>query len=129
MQQMLKQPWGATAYGAGSVKAAPDLVRIRFKVVRVEQSPSEAFAMATTAVHDVRQALRQHGVADRAVERSQLGLQSSWTYGSERRFLGYECQASFVVESANLEDTQALLVDLVAAGANEIQGVDFDVKA
>ena len=127
--QMVQQPWGVTAYGAGSVKVAPDLVRVRFKVVRVEQTPSKAFAAATKAVHAIRESLRRHGIPDQAVERSQLGLESSWTYGSDRRFLGYECAASFVVESANLEVVQALLVDLVAAGANEIQGVDFDVHA
>jgi uncharacterized protein len=32
-------------------------------------------------------------------------------------------------ESGDLDDVQQLLVDLVAAGANEIEGVDFDVSA
>jgi len=31
------------------------------------------------------------------------------------------------VESANLDHVQQLLVDVVAAGANEIEAVDFDV--
>lgn len=31
------------------------------------------------------------------------------------------------MESGDLDDVQQLLVDLVAAGANEIEGVDFDV--
>ena len=77
----------------------------------------------------VRRALRDHAVQDASVERSRLGLKSSWSFGSERRFLGYECRAAFSVESGDLDDVQALLVDLVAAGANEIDAVDFDVKA
>lgn len=113
--QMVERPWGVTAYGAASVKAAPDLVRARFKVIRVEQTPSDAFAVASDAVQAVRRTLRGHGVADGAVERSRLGLKSSWSYGSERKFLGYECQAAFSVESADLDDVQGLLVDLVAA--------------
>ncbi|HEU5025748.1 MAG TPA: SIMPL domain-containing protein [Spirillospora sp.] len=125
--QMVERPWGVTAYGAASVKAMPDLVRARFKVVRVEQTPSQAFAAAGDAVQEVRQTLRGHGIADAAVERSRLGLESSWTFGSDRKFLGYECQAAFTVESGDLDDVQALLVDLVAAGANEIEAVDFDV--
>jgi uncharacterized protein YggE len=127
--QMVERPWGVAAYGAASVKAMPDLVRARFKVTRVEQTPSQSFATASDAVREVRQALRRHGVADAAVQRSQLGLNSSWSYGgAQRKFLGYECQASFVAESADLDDVQALLVDLVAAGANQIDGVDFDVR-
>ncbi|QKW32841.1 SIMPL domain-containing protein [Actinomadura sp. NAK00032] len=126
--QMMERPWGVATYGAASVKAMPDLVRARFKVIRVEQTPSQAFAAASDAVQEVRQTLRRHGISDAAVERSRLGLKSSWSYGgSERKFVGYECQASFSVESGALDDVQPLLVDLVAAGANEIEGVDFDV--
>jgi uncharacterized protein YggE len=128
--QLIERPWGVAAYGAASVKAMPDLVRARFRVVRLEQTPSKSFAAASEAVHAVRQALRQHAIPDSAVERSRLDLKSAWSnpYGPDRRFLGYECQASFAVESGNLDDVQQLLVDLVAAGANEIEAVDFDVS-
>lgn len=126
--QMMERPWGVAAYGASSVKAMPDLVRARFKVIRVEQTPSEAFAAASDPVQAVRRTLRRHGISDAAVERSRLGLKSSWSFGgTERKFIGYECQASFAVESGALDDVQPLLVDLVAAGANEIDAVDFDV--
>lgn len=127
--QMIERPWGVAAYGAASVKAQPDLVRVRFRVTRLEQTPAQAFAAASDAIRAVRQALRQHEVPDAAVERSRLDLKSEWTYGNERKFLGYECKASFAVEFGNLDGVQSLLVDLVAAGANEIEAVDFDVTA
>lgn len=126
--QMIERPWGIAAHGAASVRSAPDLVRARFKVIRLEQTPSRAFAAATKAVHAVREALRAHQVADSAVERSRLDLKSSFSsYGAERKFLGYQCKASFALQSANLDDIQQLLVDVVAAGANEIEAVEFDV--
>ncbi|WP_430781925.1 SIMPL domain-containing protein [Actinoplanes sp. G11-F43] len=125
---MIERPWGVTAYGAASVKSKPELVRTQFRVVRLEQTPSDAFAAANEAVRAVRQTLRRHDVPDSAVERSRLDLTSSWDgYGPNRKFLGYRCQAAFVVETGNLEDIQQLLVDIVAAGANEIESVDFDV--
>jgi len=127
--QMIERPWGITTYGAASVKAMPDMVRIRFKVVRLEQTPSEAFAAASEAVRSVRRTLREHDVADAAVDRSRLDLKTLWEYGNNRKFLGYQCQAAFAVESHNLDGVQQLLVDLVAAGAYEIEGVDFDVRA
>ena len=70
--QMVERPWGVTAYGAASVKAMPDVVRARFRVIRLEQTPSQAFAVANDAVRAVRAALRQHSVPDSAVERSRL---------------------------------------------------------
>lgn len=127
--QMIERPWGVVTYGAASRKAAPDLVRIRFKVVRLAQAPSESFAAANDGVRAVRQSLRDHGIADAAVETSRLSLKSEWSFGSERRFLGYQCQASFTVESPDLDDVERLLIDIVGAGANEIEAVQFDVRA
>jgi uncharacterized protein len=128
--QMVERPWGVAAYGAASVKAAPDMVRARFKVIRLEQTPSRAFQAASGAVRAVREALRAHQVRDSAVERSRLDLRSAWSgFGPDRKFLGYQCQASFALQSGNLDDVQQLLVDLVAAGANEIEAVEFDVTA
>lgn len=35
VMQLIERPWGVTAYGAASVKSMPDMVRARFRVVRV----------------------------------------------------------------------------------------------
>jgi uncharacterized protein YggE len=128
--QMVERPWGITAFGAASVKAVPDLVRVRFKIVRVERSPAAAFEAARRAVRAVRGVLREHGIADAAVEGSRLDLRTAFEFvDGTRKFVGYQCQAAFAVESGALDDVEPLLVDVVAAGANEIEGVDFDVIA
>jgi uncharacterized protein YggE len=127
IMQMVKHPWGVSAYGAANVRRKPDLVRIRFKVIRLEQTPSQAFRAANDAVQAVRRTLREHGVEDAAVDSSRLGLKSSWSYGTKRKFLGYQCEAAFSIESRALDDVESLLVDLVAVGANEIEDVEFDV--
>lgn len=127
---MVQNPWGVTVHGAASVKAAPDLVRISFKVTRLDSSPARALAAASDAVSRVRGALREHRVPDAAVERSRLSLVSAWSgYGADRKFLGHQCSAMFALQSRELDDVQALLVDLVVAGANEIESVEFDVVA
>ncbi|WP_231639931.1 SIMPL domain-containing protein [Micromonospora sp. NRRL B-16802] len=126
--QMVERPWGITAFGAASVKALPNLVRVRFKIVRLEQTPAAAFEAARTAVRAVRGALREHGIADAAVEGSRLDLKTATEYADgSRRFIGYQCQAAFAVQSGVLDDVEPLLIDIVSAGANEIEGVDFDV--
>src|SRR5258708_13176977 len=111
--QMIERPWGVAAYGAASVKAAPDLVRVRFKVVRLEQTPSRSFAQATDAVRAVREVLRRHGLPDRAVENSRLGLKSLWSYAADRKFLGYQCQASLSSQSTNPHAIPHLLTHLL----------------
>jgi len=130
VMQMVERPWGITAFGAASVKAVPDLVRMRFKIVRVEQAPAAAFGAARAAVRAVRGALRDHGIGDSAVEGSRLSLKTATEYvNGASKFAGYQCQATFAVESGALDDVEPLLVDVVSAGANEIDGVDFDVAA
>lgn len=112
------------------MKAVPDLVRVRFKVVRLEQKPGQAFAAAGAAVNAVRRSLRSHGVPDAGVNSSRLRMRSEWGFPSGKRtFLGYQCEAGFAIESADLDGVQSMLVDLIAAGANEIEAVDFDVVA
>ncbi len=128
--QMVERPWGIAAFGVASVKAMPDLVRVRFKIKRVEQAPAAAFAAARTAVQAVRSVLREHGIGDAAVEGSRLDLTTATDYvDGTRKFAGYKCQAAFAVESRALDDVESLLVDVIEAGANEIEGVDFDVVA
>ncbi|MEV0460726.1 SIMPL domain-containing protein [Catellatospora methionotrophica] len=127
-KQMIKQPWGISAYGAASVKKAPDLVRVKLRVVRVEKDPQAAFTLVNADVRAVREVLRGHGVPDSAVDGSRLDLKSDWDWNSgKKRFVGYQCRAAFTVTSANLDSVQALLIDLVGAGASEIDAVEFDV--
>lgn len=94
--QMINRPWGITVYSTASVQAAPDLVRLRFHVARLEQAPAQAFAAATEAVGAVRRAIRAHGVPDGDVQRSRLSLKSHWSYGNERKFLRAEARRAAV---------------------------------
>ena len=123
VMQMVERPWGITAFGAASVKAVPDLVRIRFKVVRVEQSPTAAFEACAARCGSTGSATRRSRV------RGWTSRTPPSTWTGTRKFVGYQCQAAFAVESGALDDVEPLLVDVVAAGANEIEGVDFDVIA
>lgn len=128
MQTTITSPWGVTAYGAASVRAAPDLARIRLGIDRTEPSPQDAFAAARAAIAAVREAIRRHGVPDARVSASRLGLETAWNgYGPERTFLGYRCEATFAVELRELDVLEPLLIDVIEAGANQLSGVDFDV--
>lgn len=124
--QLITHPWGIAVQGFGRVTAAPDLVRVRFRVTRMEQAPAVAFDAATAALGQVRAVLRDHGVTK--VQESRLGLRTVWSYGEPTQTLvGYECTAGLLVESTSLDDVPRLLADLVAAGAHEVDSVEYDV--
>ncbi|MEO3856702.1 SIMPL domain-containing protein [Acrocarpospora sp. B8E8] len=126
----INAPWGVSAYGAASVKAAPDLVRVLLGVERIEPSPAAAFEAGQANVAGLRRVLRSHEIPDAAVSASRLRLTSAWEgYDASRKFLGYKCVASFTIETANLDGLQQLLIDVVGAGVNRVDEVDFDVRA
>ncbi|MBT2401734.1 SIMPL domain-containing protein [Streptomyces sp. ISL-100] len=128
MTQSISEPWGLSVFGAGSVRAEPQLVRVRLAVDVLEPSPDKAFQEAGTAVSNLRETLRRHGIPDASVSGSRLSLKSEYEDYSKRQSLGYRCRTSYVVESTAIDGLQQLIVDAVAAGANRVDGVEFDVR-
>ncbi|MEU3728738.1 SIMPL domain-containing protein [Streptomyces sp. NPDC033538] len=128
MTETIREPWGLSVFGAGSVRVEPQLVRVKLAVDVLEPAPDRAFQEAGAAVSRLRDVLRRHGVADASVSGSRLRLSSEYDgYGGERTFAGYRCQASYSVESGALDGLQQLIVDAVDAGAHRIDDVEFDV--
>ncbi|MFE6283978.1 SIMPL domain-containing protein [Streptomyces sp. NPDC057877] len=128
MTETIKEPWGLSVFGAGSVRVEPQLVRVKLTVETLEPAPEQAFQEAGAAVARLREVLRGHGIPDASVSGSRLRLSSEYSgYGGEREFLGYLCKAQYVVESEALDGLQQLIVDAVAAGARGIDSVEFDV--
>ena len=128
MSQTIHQPWGVSAVGSAILNAVPDLARIRVAISQTRPNPGEAFAATRAGVDRVRDVLRRHGVPDTAVFTSRLDLRSSWSYDNKRRLLGYECTASFVIEIRELDALESVLIDVVEAGANQVDNVEFDVS-
>ncbi|MGV9453923.1 SIMPL domain-containing protein [Streptomyces sp. NPDC003635] len=128
MTQTINDPWGISVFGAGSVRAEPQLVRVKLGVEELEPEPEQAFHEAGAAVTRLREVLRAHGIPDASVSGSRLRLSSEYGHANgTRKFLGYLCQAQYVIETETLDNLQQLLVDVVEAGARSIDGVEFDV--
>jgi uncharacterized protein YggE len=123
---VIEQPWGISASGRGSVTTEPDHAVVSLAVNRTGNQPREALDATAAAMAAVRAALREHGVPDEDVTSSRTSVQSTWDgYGPERRFLGHQCRAELTVKVAALESVEPVVVAVVAAGADEIVGVDY----
>jgi uncharacterized protein YggE len=128
MTETISEPWGLSVFGAGSVRVEPQLARVKLSVDVLEPLPDKAFQEAGAAVARLRDVLRGHGIPDASVSGSRLKLSSEYSgYGADRKFFGYSCQASYVIETEALDDLQQLIVDAVDAGAHNIDSVEFDV--
>jgi uncharacterized protein YggE len=126
---LIEQPWGISAYGTGTVDTEPDHAVVRVAVNRTNTQPDAALEATRQAVAAVRQSLRERGVPDSKVTSSRTSVQSSWDgYGPERRFVGHQCRAEFSIRVDDLDAVEPVVVDLVAAGADEVLGVDYDTS-
>ncbi|GAA2035129.1 SIMPL domain-containing protein [Catenulispora yoronensis] len=129
MTQSIKKPWGISVFGAASVDAAPDLARLRLACNQTEPTPAAAFAATRAATTAIREALRDRGVADAGISSSRLNLSTAWRYQEGTRIqAGYDCSVSFVIEIRDLDSLEQVLIDAVAAGANSVEAVEFDVS-
>jgi uncharacterized protein len=123
---VVERPWGVAVQGSATVRVMPDIARIRFRVSRAEKTLAQSFAAAIRASGAVRETLRRHGLRDEDVMSSRLGLESRRT-GYSAQATGFQCEVSFAVESRDLDGVQQLLMDLVVAGATDVDTLEFDV--
>ncbi|MFD9264133.1 SIMPL domain-containing protein [Streptomyces sp. NPDC059538] len=124
----IKEPWGLSVLGAGSVSAEPRLAHVDLAVDLLAPTPKAAYAEAGAAVTRLREVLREHGVPDSDVSGSRLQLTSQYKgYGAERSFLGYACVATYTVRTEALAGLELLIEDAVTAGANRVDAVRFEV--
>ena len=82
------------------MQAPPDLARLRFRVLRLEQTPAQSFAVTSEAVGAVRRVLREHGVPDGRVQSSQLALASAWSSSAHSESSAEDLAPGQVVVSA-----------------------------
>ena len=126
---LIERPWGITAYGHATAQVDPDHAVLRLAVNRIDNKPDKALQATSGAVAAVRGVLRQRGVPDAAVTSSRTSIHSVWDgYGADRRFRGHQCRAEFSIRIAQLDQVEQALVELVASGADEILGVEYDTS-
>lgn len=124
-----------TVSGAGEVRVAPDLATVSLGVVAQKESARAAQQEASRIAQDILDAITALDVPEEAVQTSQLVLTPVYEQGGPRqqvptepRIIAY--RASNVV-SVRLDDLARIgpAIDAgIDAGANQVQGVDFQLE-
>jgi uncharacterized protein YggE len=136
---MLAVPFGAmaqqvptiTVQGHGEIATVPDMATVSLGVVREGDSAGEAMASLAEATEAVLERMREESVAETDVQTGQLDLQPRWeraAEGSVPRIQGYVARTTLSVRVRDLEALGALLDAVVSDGANELNGLGFDLQ-
>lgn len=112
----------------GSATADPDLALVRVAVeVRAETAEAAREAAARDA-SGMREALRELGVPDDAVETTGFSIRPEYDHRSDsRELIGYTAVHSFEIES-EVDEAGAVIDAAVRGGASRVDGVQFTLQ-
>ena len=115
---------------AGEVKADPDQATISLGVQATAPTAAQAMADNAARMTRVLATLRGQGIAARDIQTSGINLSAQYDYQPNKapRLVGYQASNQVTVTVANLARLGPTLDAVTAAGANEIQGVNFGLK-
>jgi uncharacterized protein YggE len=119
-----------TVTGEATVKAAPDAAVIRIGVSsqgKTARAASDANAKEMTAV---MAAINQAGIAGQEVQTSWMSLQPQYepNKGGAARLIGFQANNQVTVKIRDIGKLSGVLDRAIAAGANEMSGIEFVVS-
>ena len=115
-----------TVVGNGSVFDTPDRADISFSIRTEETTAREAQLKNTEAVDAVYAKLEELGVEEKNIKTRGYDLYPVYDYSSNvEKITGYMVNTRIAVTDRTIEETGALLSEIVAAGANGIDSVSY----
>lgn len=127
-----------TISAEGQVTREPDLARFSAGVTSSGKTAGEALSANATDMNRVIAALKKAGIADRDIQTRNLSL--SPIYAPQKRaangqlepqeavIIGYRANNSVNVRQRKLNDYGRVIDALVSAGANQVNGPNFEVE-
>jgi uncharacterized protein YggE len=119
-----------TVTGEATVAIAPDAAVIRIGVNSQGKTAREASDANAKQMTSVLTAIKDAGVADRDVQTSRLSLQPQYDSNKNgtARLLGFQVTNQLTVKIHDIDKLPNLLDRAIAAGANEMSGIEFVVS-
>lgn len=119
--------------GEGMVSATPDMAVVTLGVTKEAREASAAMEAVSEDMTQVIDALRGAGVAAEDMQTRQISLHPLWsnggTYdsGAGRKITGFSASNTLSLRVRDLDQLGPVLDQVLRAGANQFQGLRFDV--
>jgi uncharacterized protein len=115
--------------GEGSASAAPDLARLRLGVDTQAVQARDALSANAAAMAKIIAALKADGIAEKDVQTSTLSITPIYSDDPKqaRSVTGYHAANMVAVRIRDLQQTGAIIDQLVALGSNDIAALAFDL--
>jgi len=118
-----------TVIGESSMAVAPEAAVIRIGVTSQDKTAREASDANARQMTAVLAAIKGNGVADRDIQTSRLSLQPQYdpNKGAPAHLTGFQATNQVTVRVRDIDKLPTLLDRAIAAGANEMSGIEFVV--
>jgi len=112
-----------TVSADGTVKVAPDAVRINGSVSIIGANSKDALSAASSAMAKVRTALTSNGIAAKDLATQSLTVYPEYNYTQDKGsvLIGYRASQSFTAVVRNAKNAGAVVDAAVAAGGDALQ--------
>jgi len=119
-----------TVTGEATVSVAPDISIIRIGVTSQGKTAREASDANAKQMTSVLAAIKDAGIADKDVQTSQLSLQPQYDPNKPgaAHLLGFQVTNRVTVKIHDIGKLPSILDRAIAAGANEMSGIEFFVS-
>lgn len=121
-----------TVSGEGKLQAAPDVAYIQLGIETRAATAKEAQSKNATKFAALKKVLYEtHKLAAKDVQSTGFSVQPDYQYNNKdgtSKIVGYISTHSIRITTRDLEGTGKLLDDLSAAGANRVDGIQFDTE-
>lgn len=121
-----------TVTGQGQVSRAPDMATINVGVSHQDVRADVAMQMVTGALNTMISALENSEIAPQDMQTQGLSLQAMRDHKSTQsggpRLVGFLASSQLSLRVRVLDDLGDVLTALVAAGANDMRGIGFDLS-
>jgi hypothetical protein len=123
-------PSRLSVVGDGQSRAAPDLATVQVGVTTQADSAAEAMRLNAQQQTAVIEALGAAGIAGENLQTSGVTLSPQMAYneGQPPTVTGYQARNMVSVRMSDLTRVGEVLDTIVAAGANEINGISFTLE-
>lgn len=119
-----------TVTGEATVAVAPDAAVIRIGVTSQDKTAREASDANAKQMTAVLAAIKGNGIADRDIQTSRLSLQPQYdpNKSGTAHLTGFQANNQVTVRIRDIDKLPTLLDRAIAAGANEMSGIEFVVS-
>ena len=114
---------------SGEANRVPDVATLSAGVVTQAADANEALRANAAQMNRLMEAVRQAGIAERDIRTSDLGVSPQYRRadGEAREISGYEARNTVNLTLRDIGNLGSVIDALVAAGANQVHGPNFQI--